>query len=103
MRRLTTFRDWDELFWRWVSGTRCQFGGDNLGVVVEEQNGQRTGDAPAPPMGRVGQVGRVRRAGRLRQDGRSAERGRTELGEQDCRAGAAGLFAADGGGWLDHF
>ena len=28
----------DEMFWHWVSGTRCQFGGDNLGVAVEEQN-----------------------------------------------------------------
>ena len=36
------------LFWHWVSGTRCQFGGDKLGVTVEEQNGQRTGDAPDP-------------------------------------------------------
>ena len=41
----------DELFWHWVSDTRCQFGGDNLGVAVEEQNGQRTGDAPEPPIG----------------------------------------------------
>ena len=51
----------DELFWRGVSGTQCHFGGDDLGVAAKEQNGQRTGDAPAPPMGRVGQVGRVRR------------------------------------------
>ena len=36
----------DEMFWRWVSGARCQFGGDNLGVAVEEQNGQRTGANP---------------------------------------------------------
>ena len=41
---------WDELFWRWVSDMRCQFGGDNLGVAVEEQDGQRPGDAPEPPM-----------------------------------------------------
>ena len=40
----------DELFWHWVSDTRCQFGGDNLGVAVEEQNGQRPGDVPEPPM-----------------------------------------------------
>ena len=33
----------DELFWHWVSDMRCQFGGDNLGVAVEEQNGQRPG------------------------------------------------------------
>ena len=39
----------DVLFWHWVSGTRCQFGGDNLGLAVEEQDGQRTGDAPEPP------------------------------------------------------
>ena len=41
----------DELFWHWVSDTRCQFGGDNLGVAVEEQNGQRPGDASEPPIG----------------------------------------------------
>ena len=41
----------DELFWHWVSDTRCQFGGDNLGVAVEEQNGQRPGDALEPPIG----------------------------------------------------
>ena len=39
------------LFWHRVSDTRCQFGGDNLGVAVEGQNGQRPGDAPEPPMG----------------------------------------------------
>ena len=42
----------DEMLWNRVSDTRCQFGGDNLGVAVEEQNGQRPGDAPEPPMGR---------------------------------------------------
>ena len=41
----------DELFWHWVSDTRCQFGGDDIGVAVEGQNGERTGDAPEPPMG----------------------------------------------------
>ena len=41
----------DELFWREVFDTSRQFGGDNLGVVVEEQNGQRPGDAPEPPIG----------------------------------------------------
>ena len=55
VRRATTFcrmsAGGDELFWHWVSDTRCQFGGDDLGVAVEEQNGQRPGDAPAPPMG----------------------------------------------------
>jgi len=30
---------WGGVFWHWVSDTRCQFGGDNLGAVVEEQNG----------------------------------------------------------------
>ena len=34
------------LFCHWVSDTRCQFGGDDLGVAVEGQNGQRLGDAP---------------------------------------------------------
>ena len=38
----------DELVWRAVSDTARQFGGDNLGVAFEEQNGQRTGDAPNP-------------------------------------------------------
>ena len=54
----------DELFWHWVSypprrsraceasgysgDMRCQFGGDNLGVAVERQNGQRLGDASSP-------------------------------------------------------
>ena len=28
--------------------TRCKFGGDNLGVAVEEQNGQRPGEPPHP-------------------------------------------------------
>ena len=32
-----------------LGGTRCQFGGDNLGVAVEEQNGQRTGECPRTP------------------------------------------------------
>ena len=41
----------DELFWRWVSDTSRQFGGEDLGVAVEERNGQRTGDAPEPPIG----------------------------------------------------
>ena len=41
----------DELLWRWVSGTRCEYGWDHLGMATEEKNGQRTGDAPAPPMG----------------------------------------------------
>ena len=56
VRRLTTFRGMsaggDELFWRVVADPRCQFGGDNLGVAVEEQTGQRPGNAPKPPMGR---------------------------------------------------
>ena len=39
----------DELFWRAVSDTSRQFGGDDLGVAVEEQNGQRTGDYPRIP------------------------------------------------------
>ena len=71
MRRATTLcimsAGGDELFWHWVSypprrsraceasgysgDTRCQFGGDDLGVAVEEQNGQRPEDAPAPPIG----------------------------------------------------
>ena len=34
------------LFWRWVADTRCQFGGGDLGVAVEEQDGQGMGDAP---------------------------------------------------------
>ena len=42
---------WDELVWRWVSDTRCQFGGEDLGVAVERQNGQRPGDALEPPIG----------------------------------------------------
>ena len=37
--------------WRAVSDTSRQLGGDNLGVAVEEQDGQRTGDAPEPPIG----------------------------------------------------
>ena len=41
----------DELFWRAVSDTSRQFGGDNLGVAVEEQDGQGPGEAPEPPMG----------------------------------------------------
>ena len=41
----------DELFWHWVSDTARQVGGDNLGVAVEEQNGQRPGDASEPPIG----------------------------------------------------
>ena len=53
VRRLTTFCimsvGGDELFWHWVSDMRCQFGGDNLGVAVEEQDGQRPGDAPRTP------------------------------------------------------
>ena len=44
----------DELFWHWVSDTRCQFGGDNLGVAVEEQDGQRPGDVPESPIGSSG-------------------------------------------------
>ena len=42
---------WDELFWHWVSDTRCQFGGDNLGLAVEEQNGEMTttGECPRTP------------------------------------------------------
>ena len=72
VRRLTTFcgmsAGGDGLFWHWVSypprrsraceaigysgDTRCQFGGDNLGVAAEGQNGQRTGDYPRTPMGR---------------------------------------------------
>ena len=31
--------------------TRCQFGGDNFGVAVKGQNGQRPRDAPAPRLG----------------------------------------------------
>ena len=30
----------DELVWRAVSDMRCQFGGDNLGVAVEERDGR---------------------------------------------------------------
>ena len=41
----------DELVWRAVSDTARQAGGDNLGVAVEEQNGQRPGDAPNPRWG----------------------------------------------------
>ena len=41
----------DELFWRAVSDTSRQFGGDDLGVAVEERSGQRPGDALEPPMG----------------------------------------------------
>ena len=55
VRRVTTLcimlAGEDELVWRAVSDTSCQFGGDNLGVAVEGQNGQRPGDAPAPPIG----------------------------------------------------
>ena len=44
VRRATTFcrmsAGGDELFWRAVSDTSRQFGGDNLGVAVEGQNGQ---------------------------------------------------------------
>ena len=55
VRRATTFcrmsAGGDELVWRAVSDTSRQIGGDNLGVAVEEQNGQRTGVAPEPPIG----------------------------------------------------
>ena len=102
--------------------TRCQFGGDNLGVAVEEQNDNDRGMPPHPRRiasgrqqgaGWLGgdvlqyvavQIGR----GEILQyvsvgktevgDGRmmargAAERGRGELGEQDCRVGAAGSAA----------
>ena len=55
VRQTTTFcrmsAGGDELVWRAVSDTSRQFGGDNLGVAVEGQNGQRPGDVPEPQIG----------------------------------------------------
>ena len=55
---------WDELFWHWVSDTRCQFGGGDFGMAVEEQDGQRTGDAPEPRLDGKRAAGEMRRGRR---------------------------------------
>ena len=70
----------DELFWHWVSDARCQFVGDHLGVAVEEQNGQRPGEAPRWD---EWDKWRVRQAEQLRQEGRGTGHGRTEFGHLD--------------------
>ena len=83
---------WDELFWRAVSDTSRQFGGDHLGVAVEGRNGQRPGDAPEPPMGQQADDSKEwRRAGLPRAAG-EMRRGRGGDGD---RLGGVFLTSSD--------